>query len=110
MEYAKQVQTRLFPQKLTMMRCLEYAGGCIQACQVGGDYYDLLELGPGHLGLVLADIAGKGIAGALLMANLRPICAVSTRLPWMICRACSNPSINYSTKKAATAAMLGFCR
>ncbi|HEY6292600.1 MAG TPA: SpoIIE family protein phosphatase [Terriglobia bacterium] len=71
MEYAKQVQARLFPQKLPVMRTLQYAGGCIQARQVGGDYYDFLELRPGRLGLVLADIAGKGISGALLMANLQ---------------------------------------
>jgi sigma-B regulation protein RsbU (phosphoserine phosphatase) len=71
MEYAKQVQARLFPQKLPPMKTLEYAGGCIQARQVGGDYYDFLELRPGRLALVLADIAGKGISGALLMANLQ---------------------------------------
>jgi serine phosphatase RsbU (regulator of sigma subunit) len=50
---------------------LEYTGRCIQARQVGGDYYDFLNLGLGHLGLVLADVAGKGISGALLMANLQ---------------------------------------
>jgi phosphoserine phosphatase RsbU/P len=71
MEYAKQVQARLFPQKLPTLKTLEYAGGCIQARQVGGDYYDFLELSPGRLALVLADIAGKGISGALLMANLQ---------------------------------------
>jgi sigma-B regulation protein RsbU (phosphoserine phosphatase) len=71
MEYAKQVQARLFPQKLPSMKTLQYAGGCTQARQVGGDYYDFLELGPGRLALVLADIAGKGISGALLMANLQ---------------------------------------
>jgi sigma-B regulation protein RsbU (phosphoserine phosphatase) len=71
MNYAKQVQARLFPQKLPFMKTLEYAGGCIQARQVGGDYYDFLELRPGRLALVLADIAGKGISGALLMANLQ---------------------------------------
>jgi len=71
MEYAKQVQARLFPQKLPSMKTLQYAGRCIQARQVGGDYYDFLELRPGRLALVLADIAGKGISGALLMANLQ---------------------------------------
>jgi sigma-B regulation protein RsbU (phosphoserine phosphatase) len=71
MEYAKQVQARLFPQKLPPLETLEYAGGCIQARQVGGDYYDFLELRAGRLALVLADIAGKGISGALLMANLQ---------------------------------------
>jgi phosphoserine phosphatase RsbU/P len=71
MEFARQVQTRLLPQKLPPLKTLEYTGGCIQARQVGGDYYDFLELHPGRVVLVLADIAGKGISGALMMANLQ---------------------------------------
>src|SRR5439155_10373937 len=71
MEFARQVQARLFPQKRPAMKTLEYTGGCIQARKVGGDYYDFLELRPGRLALVLADIAGKGVSGALLMANLQ---------------------------------------
>jgi phosphoserine phosphatase RsbU/P len=71
MEIARQVQARLFPQKLPAMKTLEYTGACIQARKVGGDYYDFLELRPGRLALVLADIAGKGVSGALLMANLQ---------------------------------------
>lgn len=68
---AKQVQARLFPQTLPALKTLDYAGVCIQARQVGGDYYDFLNLGQERFGLVLGDIAGKGIAGALLMANLQ---------------------------------------
>jgi sigma-B regulation protein RsbU (phosphoserine phosphatase) len=71
MEIAREVQARLFPQKLPAMKTLEYTGGCIPARAVGGDYYDFLELRQGRLGLVLADIAGKGVSGALLMANLQ---------------------------------------
>jgi len=71
MEFAREVQNRLFPQKLPRMQTLEYAGGCSPARQVGGDYYDFLEMKPGRLALVLADIAGKGVSGALLMANLQ---------------------------------------
>ena len=71
MEFARQVQARLFPQKLPSMRTLEYTADCIPARKVGGDYYDFLELRPGRLALVLADIAGKGVSGALLMANLQ---------------------------------------
>jgi sigma-B regulation protein RsbU (phosphoserine phosphatase) len=71
MDIARRVQARLFPQKLPLLRTLEYIGGCVQARQVGGDYYDFLDMGPGVLGIVLADISGKGMSGALLMANLQ---------------------------------------
>jgi phosphoserine phosphatase RsbU/P len=71
MEYAREVQARLFPQRLPPLSTMEYAGRCLQARQVGGDYYDFLSLASGRVGIVLADIAGKGIAGALLMANLQ---------------------------------------
>jgi serine phosphatase RsbU (regulator of sigma subunit) len=71
LDIAKRVQARLFPQTFPPLRTLDYAGVCIQARQVGGDYYDFLNLGGERLGLVLGDISGKGIAGALLMANLQ---------------------------------------
>jgi serine phosphatase RsbU (regulator of sigma subunit) len=71
MEIAKQVQARLFPQILPPLATLECAGVCVQARQVGGDYYDFLDLGRGRLGLVIGDISGKGIAAALLMAHLQ---------------------------------------
>ncbi len=71
LEIAKQVQARLFPQTLPLLRTLEYAGTCIQARKVGGDYYDFLDLGGERLGFVIGDISGKGIAAALLMANLQ---------------------------------------
>ena len=71
LEIAKQVQARLFPQTLPPLKTLDYAGICIQARHVGGDYYDFLALGNQRLGLVIGDIAGKGIAAALLMANLQ---------------------------------------
>jgi len=71
LEIAKQVQARLFPQTLPPIQTLEYAGTCIQARQVGGDYFDFLDLGGGRFGLVTGDVAGKGIAAALLMANLQ---------------------------------------
>jgi serine phosphatase RsbU (regulator of sigma subunit) len=71
MEFARQVQSRLFPQKLPATKTLEYAGACLAARTVGGDYYDFLELRPGRLALVVADIAGKGVPAALLMANLQ---------------------------------------
>jgi serine phosphatase RsbU (regulator of sigma subunit)/biotin operon repressor len=71
LEIAKQVQARLFPQCQPTSQTLDYAGVCIQARKVGGDYYDFLDFGRQRIGLVVGDIAGKGIAGALLMANLQ---------------------------------------
>ncbi len=71
LEIAKQVQARLFPQTAPGLRTLDYAGICMQARHVGGDYYDFLSFGPHRIGLLVADISGKGIAAALLMANLQ---------------------------------------
>jgi serine phosphatase RsbU (regulator of sigma subunit) len=70
-DIARRVQARLFPQNLPPLETLDYAGGCVQARQVGGDYYDFLDMGLGLVGIVLADISGKGMPGALLMANLQ---------------------------------------
>jgi serine phosphatase RsbU (regulator of sigma subunit)/catechol 2,3-dioxygenase-like lactoylglutathione lyase family enzyme len=91
LEIAKEVQARLFPQTQPQLRTLDYAGVCIQARQVGGDYYDFLDLGPERLGLVIGDISGKGIAAALLMANLqanlRSQCAIALDQPQRLLRA-----------------------
>jgi serine phosphatase RsbU (regulator of sigma subunit) len=85
LEIATQVQARLFPQRLPTMRSLEYAGACVQTRRVGGDYYDFLDLGRERLGLVIGDIAGKGMPAALLMANLqanlRSQCAIAVEEP-----------------------------
>jgi serine phosphatase RsbU (regulator of sigma subunit)/catechol 2,3-dioxygenase-like lactoylglutathione lyase family enzyme len=90
LDIAKQVQARLFPQAIPHIRTLECAGVCIQARQVGGDYYDFIDLGHDRFGLILGDIAGKGIAAALLMANLqanlRSQCAVAFDHPQPLLR------------------------
>lgn len=89
-EIAMRVQAGLFPQTLPPLRTLDYAGACIQARQVGGDYYDFLHLGGERLGFVIGDISGKGIAAALLMANLqanlRSLCAVASDEPERLLR------------------------
>jgi serine phosphatase RsbU (regulator of sigma subunit) len=82
LEIAKQVQARLFPQALPQVQTLEYAGICIQAREVGGDYYDFLSLGPDRLGFALADISGKGIAAALIMANLQANLRTQSAMAW----------------------------
>jgi len=90
LEIAKRVQARLFPQTLPALATLDYAGICIQAREVGGDYYDFLNLGRERLGLVIGDVSGKGIAAALLMANLqanlRSQCAIAVDQPERLLR------------------------
>ena len=71
MQIARQVQSRLLPQQAPSLKTLDCAGKCIQTRAVGGDYYDFLDFGSGRLGLVVADISGKGMSAALLMANLQ---------------------------------------
>lgn len=89
-EIAKQVQARLFPQIRPEAKTLEYAGLCLQARHVGGDYFDFLDLGQRRLGLVIGDVSGKGIAAALLMANLqanlRSQCAIALNHPELFLR------------------------
>jgi serine phosphatase RsbU (regulator of sigma subunit)/CheY-like chemotaxis protein len=68
---ARAVQRGLLPQEKPPLKTLDYDGDCVQARTIGGDYYDFLDMGPGEVGFVLADVAGKGIAAALLMASLQ---------------------------------------
>jgi serine phosphatase RsbU (regulator of sigma subunit) len=77
---------------------------CIQARQVGGDYYDFLNLGQERLGLVVGDIAGKGIAAALLMANLqanlRSQCAIALEEPRRFLRSVNQLFYQNTTESA----------
>lgn len=71
MEIAREVQEQLFPKSVPKVRGLELAGLCLPAAGVGGDYYDYLPLSDDRVGLVIADVSGKGISAALLMASLQ---------------------------------------
>lgn len=70
-EIAREVQERLFPQRLPVIEGVSLAGTCRTVFGVGGDYYDVFELNGGRLGLAIGDVSGKGISAALLMASLR---------------------------------------
>lgn len=70
-EIAREVQERLFPQKMPLIAGIDYSGSCRPALGVGGDYYDFLQLPNGDLGVAVGDVSGKGIAAALLMASLQ---------------------------------------
>jgi sigma-B regulation protein RsbU (phosphoserine phosphatase) len=71
LEIARDVQQRLFPQKLPHVKGLDFAGYCRPAQGVGGDYYDFIHLATGALGIAVGDVSGKGIAAALMMASLQ---------------------------------------
>jgi serine phosphatase RsbU (regulator of sigma subunit) len=71
LEIAKAVQSKLLPQAAPVLTSLDDAGRCIQARAIGGDYFDFISVGDGKLAFVLADISGKGISAALLMASLQ---------------------------------------
>ncbi|HEY6391498.1 MAG TPA: SpoIIE family protein phosphatase [Bryobacteraceae bacterium] len=71
LEIARNVQQKLFPNQTRRLASIDYAGQCVPASEVSGDYYDFLDIGADGLGFVLADVSGKGVAAALLMANLQ---------------------------------------
>jgi sigma-B regulation protein RsbU (phosphoserine phosphatase) len=67
---AREVQTQLFPRSLPAMPGFELGAVCRAARIVSGDYYDCLQLDAHRVAIALADISGKGISAALLMASL----------------------------------------
>lgn len=71
LEIAANVQQKLFPRNPRPLETVDYAGHCVAAREVGGDYYDFLEVADRAVGFVLGDVSGKGIPAALLMANLQ---------------------------------------
>jgi len=71
LEIAHEVQERLFPQQTPAVAGMTLAGRCRPAQGVGGDYYDMIQLEGGCVGLAIGDVSGKGIPAALLMASLR---------------------------------------
>lgn len=70
-EIASEVQQQLFPRTLPSVPGLDIAAICRPARVVSGDYYDFISLSPTRVAMVVADISGKGIFAALLMASLQ---------------------------------------
>ena len=68
---AREVQDQLFPRTLPKVPGVEIEAICKAARAVSGDYYDFIQLSPTHLAIAIADISGKGISAALLMASLQ---------------------------------------
>jgi phosphoserine phosphatase RsbU/P len=68
---AHEVQQQLFPRTLPNLHGIEIEAICRPARVVSGDYYDFIRISPTRLAIAVADISGKGISAALLMANVQ---------------------------------------
>jgi phosphoserine phosphatase RsbU/P len=68
---AREVQDQLFPRHLPHVEGVEIEAICKAARSVSGDYYDFIQLMPTQIAIAIADISGKGISAALLMASLQ---------------------------------------
>src|ERR1700739_2854374 len=73
LEIASEVQRRLLPSQLPDYPGLDLGFIYRPAHQLGGDYYDLIPLDPERIAIAIADISGKGLPGALLMATLQSL-------------------------------------
>jgi len=71
LDQAHEIQMHLLPRETPQLPGFQIACAWLPARTVSGDYFDVLPLGEGKLGLCIADVSGKGIAAALLMANLQ---------------------------------------
>ena len=77
MQIAQQIQNSLLPQKIPFFESVEIAAFSHPAMEIGGDYYDLIHIDDKHIGLAIADVSGKGIGGALMMAVCRSVLRVN---------------------------------
>jgi len=75
LERAREIQEALLPKEIAQVPGFEVVAAWQPARIVGGDYYDVIRLGDARLGICIADVVGKGVSAALLMANVRPRCA-----------------------------------
>lgn len=73
LELARDLQQSILPDEFPQLPSISIAARSRPARQVGGDFYDVIPLDEGHLGLVMADVSDKGMAAALFMALTRSL-------------------------------------
>lgn len=76
---ARDVQARLLPARAPDLPGYDIAGVCVPAFEIGGDYYDFLDLDDGRLGLVVADVSGEGVPAAMIMTAFRTLVRTHAR-------------------------------
>ncbi len=89
LSFARQVQQALLPRQLPSSYGLDFSAVCIPARGISGDYYDVLPLSDGRLVFAIADISGKGISAAILMANLQALLRATTPITQLPSEVCS---------------------
>jgi len=68
---AAKIQANLMPQVIPQVSKFQISAKNLPSQMIGGDFYDFIKFGESHLGIVIADVSGKGISGAILMASAR---------------------------------------
>ena len=71
LEIAYEVQASFLPRRMPMVEGLDLAAMCLPALEIGGDYYDFVELEKGRLAVVIGDVSGKGIQAAFYMTLVK---------------------------------------
>ena len=103
---AREIQHSLLPKDIPQLPGFEVAGAWQPASTVSGDYYDVLRLGDHRLGICIADVVGKGVSAALLMANVqaavRAFASDSESPAWVCSRVNSLLCENIATGKFVT--------
>jgi phosphoserine phosphatase RsbU/P len=77
---AQEMQKRLLPQAVPQYDTLEIDAVSTPAFEVGGDYYDFVELNDGKLGIVVGDVSGKGVSAAFYMSEVKGIFQALSRM------------------------------
>ncbi|RMD49858.1 MAG: hypothetical protein D6830_03980, partial [Ignavibacteria bacterium] len=73
LDVAREIQMKIIPNTTPKLDSLEISAAFVPAFEVGGDYYDFFELEDEKLGFVVADVSGKGISAAFIMAEVKGI-------------------------------------
>ena len=80
LDVARDVQYKLLPQKIPEYKNLDIAALFVPAFEVGGDYYDFFEIDKNKFAVVIADVSGKGIEAAFIMAEVKGIFSSLSKL------------------------------
>jgi sigma-B regulation protein RsbU (phosphoserine phosphatase) len=73
LQVARSVQEYLYPRVVPVLRGVTVSGRTLAARMIGGDLYDFFDLPHERIGILFADVSGKGIPAALMMANLQAV-------------------------------------